>query len=584
MLEAAAGLGLSVEAPCAGRKLCGKCRVAFEAGAPPPTAVERELVSAEDLAGGVRLACRSRPQGDATLRLLPPPRVDWWKLGTADTGLTRPDPAVRRIRCLLPAATLKHPTALVTLLRTEVGAFELPLAVLRALGGRWTSRSGGCSLDVVVVGDAIADVRVIADPSEPAAPLYGVAMDIGTTTIVGYLLDLATGRQLAAASAMNPQASFGADLISRLHAVLDDSANVDRLREVVVGAAGRVIQRACREAGCAPEEVYEVTVAANTCMHHLFLGLDASALATSPFAPVVAHGLDLPVPEVGLPAHPRGNVHFLPNVAGFVGADTIAGILASGLAQADGWKLLLDVGTNAEIVLGRRGRLLACSAAAGPAFEGGNVSCGTVARDGAVSRVRWEDGRLRAETVGGSPAVGVCGSGLLDAIHALTGLGVILPSGRLLPPDRWPDLVRRGLRWSEAGDGVVLAEGDRLVVLTQADIRQLQLAKAAVRAGCETLMRTAGITAAELQEVLLAGAFGNYLDPQSVLALGMVPPIPASRLRSVGNAAGTGAKLALLDRSARQEAGLLRDTVEYVELSLHPGFQDAFMEAMTLGQ
>ncbi len=583
VLEAAAGLGLSIEAPCGGRKLCGKCRVAFLEGAPPPTAVERELVSAEDLAGGVRLACRSRPRAGATVRLLPPPRVDWWKLGATDTGVTRPDPAVRVIKCHLPTATLKHPTALTTLLRTELGEFDLPLAVLRSLGGRWSSGKGGCALHAVVVGDTVAEVRPAPGPGEQSAPVCGVALDIGTTTIVGYLLELTGGRQLAAASAMNPQASFGSDLISRLHAVLDDPTNLQRLREAVVGAAGRIIQRACREAGCAPEQVYEVTVAANTCMHHLLLGLDASALATSPFAPVVAAGLDLPAADVGLPVHPRANVHLLPNVAGFVGADTIAGILASGIAHADGWRLLLDVGTNAEIVLGCRDRLLACSAAAGPAFEGGNVSCGTVARDGAVSRVRWEDGRLRAETVGGSPAVGVCGSGLLDAVRVLLELGVVLPSGRLLAPERWPEPVRQGLRWSEDPSGVVLARGDRPVVLTQGDVRQLQLAKGAVRAACELLLRTAGVAPAELEEVLLAGAFGNYLDPGSVLALGLVPPVAPHRLRSIGNAAGTGAKLALLERSAREEAARLGQAVEYLELSLHPGFQDAFMEAMAFG-
>ena len=584
VLEAAARLGLAVEAPCGGRKLCGKCRVAFEHGAPPPTAVESELVGAADLAAGVRLACRCHPQGDATVRLLPPPRVDWWKLGSADSGSLRTDPAVRAIRCRLPAATLRDPVALVGLLRGAVGEFDIPLPVLRGLGSRWTARPGGCALDVVVSGDAIVDVRCVTDPPEPPAPVLGVAMDIGTTTIVAYLLDLASGRQLAAASAMNPQAAFGADLISRLHAVLDAPGNGGRLRDAVVQAAGRVIRRACREAGCAPEQVYEVTVAANTCMHHLFLGLDGAGLATSPFAPVVARGLDLPAAEVGLPVHPRANVHLLPNVAGFVGADTVAGVLATGLADRDGWTLLLDVGTNAEIVLGTRDRLLACSAAAGPAFEGGHVSCGTVARDGAINRVRWEAGRLRAETVGGSPAIGVCGSGLLDAVRTLVGLGVILPSGRLLPPNAWPEPVRQGLGWSEEPEGVLLGSGggQRPVVLTQADIRELQLAKAAVRAGCETLLAIAGVAATDLHEVLLAGAFGNYLDPGSVLSLGLVPPVPPARLRSVGNAAGTGAKLALLDRGARQEAEQIRDKVRYVELSLDPGFQDAFMEAMAL--
>ena len=584
VLEAAAGLGLSLEAPCGGHRLCGKCRVAFLGDVPAPTAVEEELVSAADLAAGVRLACRCRPCSDAALRLLPPPRVDWWKLGTADAGSLPPDPAVRVIRCQLPPATREEPTATATLIRAQVGDLEVPLGVLRALGGRWTAAARGAVVDVVVSGDRVVDVLPLAAPDAPPPTVCGAALDIGTTTIVGYLMDLGTGRQLAAASAMNPQSSFGSDLISRLHAVLEDPANLQRLRESVVTAAGRLIQRACREAGRAPEQVYEVTVAANTCMHHLLLGLDASALATSPFAPVLTDSVDLPAAEVGLRLHPRANVHVLPNVAGFVGADTIAGLVASGIAHADGWRLLLDIGTNAEIVLGRRGRLLACSAAAGPAFEGGNVSCGTVARDGAVSRVSWEGGRFRAETVGGSPAVGVCGSGLLDAVRVLLEQGVLLPSGRMLVPDRWSEEVRQGLSWSEDPQGIVVAnDGERPVVLTQADVRQLQLAKGAVRAACDLLLSAAGIGASDLEEVLLAGAFGNYLDAESVLALGLIPPVPANRLRSIGNAAGTGAKLALLQRSAREEAARLRGDVAYIELSTQPGFQDAFMDAMGFG-
>ncbi len=415
------------------------------------------------------------------------------------------------------------------------------------------------------------------------APVLGAALDIGTTTVVAFLLDLRNGRQLAAASTMNPQASFGGDLISRLHAVLDDPDNGRRLRDLIVTAVGRLITRCCRQAGRDPARVFQVSVAANTCMHHLFLGLDASVLAASPFAPVVAAGLDLTAADVGLPIHPQGRVYLLPNVAGFVGADTVAGVLASGLADGPDWRLLLDIGTNAEIVLGRRGRLLTCSAAAGPAFEGGNISCGTLAREGAVSHVRWEDGRMRAETVGGSPPVGLCGSGLLDAVRVLLELGVVAPSGRLEPPVRWPAPARAGVRWSDPPGGVLLAEGESPVVLTQRDIRELQLAKGAVRAGCELLLQRAGIGPGDLAEVLLAGAFGNYLDPRSVLALGLVPPVAADRLRSIGNAAGAGARLALLQRAARDQAAALREEMEYVELSLQPGFQDAFAEGMVLG-
>ena len=351
----------------------------------------------------------------------------------------------------------------------------------------------------------------------------------------------------------------------------------------MVGAVNRILTRCCRQAGCAPERVFEVSVAANTCMHHLFLGLDPASLATAPFVPVVTEALDLPASAIGLPIHPSGRVYLLPNVAGFVGADTLAGIVASGLAHDDAWRLFIDIGTNAELVLGRRGRLFACSAAAGPAFEGGNISCGTVARAGAVSRVRWEQGRLRAETIGGEAAVGLCGAGLLDAVAVLRACGVVRPTGRLEPPERWAAPVRAGLPWCDAPAGVVVAEGERPVVLTQRDVRELQLAKGAIRAACEVLLQVAGIGAAQVEEVLLAGAFGNYVDPGSALALGLIPPIPAARVRSIGNAAGTGARLALLQRGVREEVAALRERIQYVALALHPGFQDAFVDGMRLG-
>jgi len=585
VLDAAAQAALPLEAPCGGRKLCGKCRVAFVAGAPAPSAVEAELLSADDLAAGVRLACRSRPSADATVRLLPPPRTDWWKIAGAAATSVPLDPAVRVVRCRPAAATLARPTARASRLQAEIGEFQLPLPVLRDLRGEGDGRGEDGALEVVVVGDEVAEVRPLPrlqGPDDTRPAVCGVALDIGTTTIVGYLCDLRTGRQLAAASAMNPQRSFGADLISRLHAVLDDPANAERLRQLLLRAVGRIVAQCCRDAGCAPDRVFEVTVAANTCMHHFFLGLDVTPLARSPFAPVITEGLDVPASDVGLSIHPRGRVYVLPNVAGFVGADAVAGLLASGLGHGERWGLLLDIGTNAEVVLGHRERILACSAAAGPAFEGGNISCGTVARDGAISRVAWEGGRLRAETVGGSPATGLCGSGLLDAAAVLVGLGVVRPSGRLLAPEAWPEGVRAGVPWSEEPEGVVLAEGETPVVLTQRDVRELQLAKGAVRAACDILLRTAGIGPEDLGEVLLAGAFGNYMDPGSVLAMGLIPPVHPSRLRSVGNVAGTGAKLALLARGAREDAAALRDAVEYVELSTTPGFQDAFADAMRL--
>lgn len=580
VLETAAAAGLTIEAPCGGRKRCGKCRVAFTAGAPVPTPLDHALLTAADLAAGVRLACRARLQGGEVVQLLPPPRIDWWKITAVDPAAGTPDPNVRVVRCLLPNSGSEQPTAYATLLRQQLGEVHFPLVALQHLAKRAMANDTAVPLQVVLIGDEVAEVQL---GTTLAGDVYGLALDIGTTTIVGYLLDLQTGRQVAAASAMNPQVTFGADLISRLHAVREEPTAAVRLRDLVVAAVQRILMRCCRQASCAPERVFEVSVAANTCMHHLFLGIDPASLATAPFVPVVTEALNLPATEVGLAIHPRGHIYLLPNIAGFVGADTLAGIIASGIAHDDAWRLLIDIGTNAELVLGHRGQLFACSAAAGPAFEGGNISCGTVARAGAVSRVVWEQGRLRAETIGGEPAVGLCGAGLLDAVAVLRAHDVVRPDGRLEPSERLAPAVRDGLQWSDTPPGVLVAAGERPVVLSQRDVRELQLAKGAIRAACEVLLHVAGIEITQVEEVLLAGAFGNYVDPSSAVALGLIPPLPADQVRSIGNAAGTGARLALLQCGVRDEVAALREHIQYVALAVHPGFQDAFVDGMRLG-
>ena len=348
-----------------------------------------------------------------------------------------------------------------------------------------------------------------------------------------------------------------------------------------------LIGEAVAKAGATREQVYAVTVAGNTTMHHLFLGINPKHLALAPYVPVIAEPLTASAQEAGIAINTAGRVYVLPNIAGFVGADTVGVILATDLDWSESVKLAIDIGTNGEIVLGSRDRMLACSAAAGPAFEGAQIGCGMRGTTGAIDHVRFDDG-IGYSVVGAGRPQGICGSGLLDAIAGLLAQGIVDHRGRILPPDQL------GCQAAGYKDCIVAHEGanalllvdesetahGRPILITQKDIREVQLAKGAIAAGIQVLMEQLGISVDDISEVLLAGAFGNYLDPHSACVIGLIPQELEGKIRPVGNAAGTGAKMALLSRSEYRRAGLIAGLVEYVELSAYKHFTNIFTDAM----
>lgn len=432
-------------------------------------------------------------------------------------------------------------------------------------------------LAVAVMPAALADGRKaglgrLAAPVEidpwaslnPAGRSLGLALDVGTTGMAGALLDLTTGEELAAAALPNPQAIHGADVMSRLSHALQGEAQREELGALVRSAAAQMLERLLRRAGAARSDVVAATLVGNTAMHHLFLGLPVDDLALAPYRPARQGG-----GLMNLPDFPP--LYALPIIAGFVGADAVAAALAVGLDGGEGTRLLIDIGTNGEVLLRHRGRLYACSAPAGPAFEGGEISQGMRAAPGAIEAVEFRDGDLAVRVIQGAEARGICGSGLLDAAAALLEAGLLDPMGRLRAEGPAAHRVADGGRAAE------LAPGIRL---TQKDLRALQLAKGAVRAGVDLLLREAGIGPGDLDEVLLAGAFGNYLRRESAVATGLLPPVDPERIRPVGNAAAAGAKMALLSRGALERAETLARSATFVELATHPEFEEVFMEAL----
>ena len=573
---------MGLEAPCGGKGLCGKCRVRPEGQATPLTPAEQALLGPE-AAQGLRLACQTAlPQGGAVW--VPPESRQQRQviLTSGQSGELELEPAVRAYTLKVPLPSLAEPeaarerllAALAQAMDEELATPpELPLSLLRRLP---QLLSGGQDLAV-----ALRQGREIVDLSPvPAGPPLGLAVDLGTTTVVAYLCDLASGQLLAVSSEMNPQVAHGDDVISRISRCAGGPAGLAQLSRAAVECVNALAAQACAQVEAGPGRIQECVMVGNSVMHHLFLGLDPASLAVAPFAPVARGALEVKARSAGLALGSEAWLHWLPLKAGFVGADTVAAALAVGADGLSEPTLLLDLGTNGEMVLAAGGRMLACSTAAGPALEGGHIGQGMRGAPGAVERARFTPGdpRPQLRVIGGERPVGLCGSGLVSLISGLLATGILLPNGGL-DPERAPGLVRPGPQGLEflAAPAADTDHG-RDLVLTSRDIAEVQLAKAAIRAGAEVLMAELGVT--ELRRVLLAGAFGNYLDPAEAARIGLFPALPVERIQGVGNAAGVGAVMALLSQSQRARAAELAQAMGYVELSGHPRFQDLFVDSM----
>jgi uncharacterized 2Fe-2S/4Fe-4S cluster protein (DUF4445 family) len=495
------------------------------------------------------------------------PGIHRWSLPRPDSLRTPVSSTWEILRQLLEERGVKDPQA-----------DWRTLQELRDVVWKWDSWTA------IVAGSRLVGIQ----PGGSTDPLYGMAFDIGTTTMVGYLLDLSLGKQVALSSLLNPQVAFGADVISRITFASREPSGLQTLQGRMVQALNALIQEAASSARIAPSRIYALSVVGNTTMHHLLLGLDPSGLGHLPYNPVLADPLEIRASDLGLQAHPQAPVFLLPNISGYVGSDIVGGILATGLPHREGIALGIDIGTNGEMVLGSRRQILAASTAAGPAFEGSQISCGMRAEPGAISQVWTEDGDIRWKAVAELPPRGICGSGLVDLVAVLLRVGIIDEGGRLQAPDlletSLPSAIRSRLQPAPKGGWEFLLaegrEGSQAVTLTQGDIRELQLAKGAIRAGINILMDELSLDISQIEEIWLAGAFGNYLDPTSAQSIGLIPPYPLERIRPVGNAAGEGAKMALLSQKAREEASRIAREVRYVELASRADFQERFVEAL----
>jgi uncharacterized 2Fe-2S/4Fe-4S cluster protein (DUF4445 family) len=544
---------------------------------------------------GYRLSCQCTVTEPITVLLAPPLEEHAFQILGAGPGVgglgLRIDAGVAKelLKVSLPREE-HHQTSDLEQLAAAVGVAPEGVgpSILASLPQALRDDPSGVTVTTFTAGSGTGARRAViaVERGDTTAMKFGLAIDVGTTSVVTTLIELASGEQLASVSSLNPQAVFGGDLMSRIAFAQFNPTNLRKLHTRIVGLLNQHVAEVCRTSGVLPKWIYKAVVVGNTCMHHLLLGIDPSHVGLAPYAPVMRHAMVLPAREVPLKIAPEGRVCMLPLVAGFVGADAVAVALAMRLADSPALRVAVDIGTNGEVLLGSSARLLACSAPAGPALEGAQIRHGMRGAQGAIDRVRI-DHDVHVHTIGEAPPLGICGSGLIDLLAGLLDAGVIDWTGliRVEARESLPHALRdrvamRGeervfvvLRPGEAG-----ARGE--IVLTQDDVRQVQLAKGAIASGITMLLHVAATPLERVEELMLAGGFGNYLSIPSAVRIGLIPALPPTRIRYVGNAASLGAQLCLLSEAERTRADTIAAGIEHVSLAAHPDFEQIFVDAM----
>ena len=573
--------GIPLDSPCGGQGTCLKCKVQLSGVNHKYTQLEQEKLSREELDGGWHLACQVTVEEDGEV-LLPEMEISRAK---ASFGLLGEEislqPNVVGIPFKLGKPSIKDQRAdwnrlAECLEQSTSGTVSIGLPLLRELPG--SLREWKFSGEALVVGDEV----VALDPPDSVGDVLGMAIDIGTTTLAAGLVDLAAGKVVALDAELNPQTNFGADVISRIMYTQGAPEKRESLQKELVKGLNQLIIRLCRNAHRERGRIFEVAVVGNTTMLHTLLALEAKNIALAPYVGGLNQSYDLSAAELGLQIHPQGKVHIMPSIASFVGADTVAVILAAGMHQSRFPRLAIDIGTNGEVMLATDNSVLTASTAAGPAFEGGRIRYGMRAIKGAISSFQASPA-VSYSVIGGGAPKGICGSGLIDMVAELYRAGVLDQKGRIRKP---VDISTRELAQmvrvrGEAREILIFKDEKGEVVLTQQDVRELQLAKGAIRAGVELLMKEAGVRADDIQEVLLAGVFGNYINREKAVTLGLIPQFPLDKIHFIGNGAMDGALRALLNLEERRQAEKIASETRHIELSGRPDFEETFLRCLS---
>ena len=595
LMLAAAACDIWVEQPCGSKTICGKCKVRVVEGDAAVSLADERLLTKEELEQGWRLGCQLTLSGAAVIDVPPATRsVAVKPFGPADliTPGFRPNIVKTYLELRPPDEDNQYASFDIISRALASPRLRAEMSVVQTAVHRLAEND--YKITAVVSGDELLGI----ESGNTAGNCYGIAVDIGSTTLGAALVDLRNGAVVGAVSRLNPQVKSGADIVSRIHYAQEHSGGSSQLHKSLIAALRQMIEELASQGGISANDIYSVVCAGNATMTHSAAGADITPLGQAPYVGLWTREWSVRAREFELPVSKRAAVRFMPMVRSHVGGDTVAGVLAAGIDRSDGWQAMIDLGTNSEVVVGNRRRMVATSTAAGPAFEGANIYHGMRAAPGAIDQVRISpDGRIVVKTVQNEAARGICGTGLVDAAAELVRMGVIAPSGYMKKGDELA-----GIREALRSRCIVLQDGQAAVVLagspthagqpttdnrqlatvflTAQDVRQLQLIKGSIYAGLDILLRHLGIGLADLERVNIAGAFGNFLRKDTAQAIGLVPNIDPEKVQFIGNAAGVGARMALVDADARERANRISESCEYVELAGHPEYQDAFVAAI----
>lgn len=587
--EALQKTNIELEGECGGLGKCGKCRIRVITAIGPPTAETAELLTPEELEQGIRLACRTKIKKDFVIRTeAMNDGVELFQiLKYGEMPIIELDPLVDKRPVTMAPPSLQNALSDVDRIREALGPEYRNLKIshhcLASLYGdlRATHFDGTAVLH---------DGCLLAwEPGKMAARRYGLIFDLGTSTLVGKLVSLLDGQETAVVSCLNSQNKRGSDVISRIQYVKEHPKGLSHMRKLLLQDLNTVTGRLLETQGLVTDDIFVAVAAGNTTMQHFLLGLNPTGIAEAPFAPVTTEAMTIRAQDAGLRLHPEAILHIMPSKSGYIGGDLIGFILASGAADREDRLVLgLDFGTNGEIFLGNKRRMLTCSAAAGPALEGARITHGMIGKAGAIESARLEDNTLRYQVIGNIKPKGLCGSGLVDLVALLLHHGIV-DSGGLLrhSQERQENAIESRVikrKGNDVHDFLVASSREsfdgREIYLTQNDVRELQLAKGAIAAGVKILMKTMGVDIGDINVVYLAGALGNYINPYSAMRIGLIPRLDPEKITPLGNAASTGAKMALLSRRCWEKSAEITHFVEHLELSSHPDFPHYFIEEM----
>ena len=575
-----------INTDCGGRGTCGKCRIIIkeQANASRVTDVERTHLTTEELSIGYRLACQTIIHGNLVIYV---PRFASGQRRIQVDGFNREtplNPVVAKHFLQLKPPSLEEALPDFDRLVKSIGGRKrgheaIRLSPLRNLPK--VLRESDWRITATTWDDEVVDV----EEGDTTSSCLGLAVDIGTSKLAVLLIDLVNGSTVSVESLENPQIVHGEDVYTRMTYALEEDKNAGELGRLVAGGINFIVNEFERKTGIKGRDIYEVVVVGNTTMHHLFLELPTRSLAFSPFVPTIKMGVNTKAQSLGLNVNPEANVYSFPVIAGFVGGDAVADLLTTGITEQEDLSMLIDIGTNTEIALGNSMDLLCCSCASGPAFEGYHIAHGVKAISGAIERIRIDLSSLKTEytTVNGVPPIGICGSGMIDVLAEMRRAGLITPDGRFSTEFKDQFQRRNGMLEYSIVRGQESATG-RDIVITQKDVRELQLAKAAIYTGCQALLDEKKTLAKEVETVYVAGAFGNYLNLGNAVAIGMLPPFNVERFKLVGNSAVTGARLGLVSKEMRDRAEIIALNARYLELGARKSFNKDFTAALNFPQ